>query len=179
MTATAFLNHRRIAHGPLADVARILHALPPGAMPLVFDDATGRAIDLDLRGTEAEVIARHALPPKGRGRPKLGVAAREVTLLPGQWDWLAAQPGGASVTLRKLVHAAMQTGTAARATRRDAAYRVMSALAGDLPGFEEAARALYADDPAGLIRHAAPWPEDVRTHVLHLWQPELPAGAGA
>ncbi|WP_323041420.1 DUF2239 family protein [Gemmobacter sp.] len=179
MIATAFLNHRRIAHGPLADVARTLHALPPDAMPLVFDDATGRAIDLDLRGTEAQAVARHAPPPKGRGRPKLGVTAREITLLPGQWDWLAAQPGGASVVLRKLVHAAMQTGTAARAARRDAAWRVMSALAGDLPGFEEAARALYAGDPAAFARHAAPWPADVRSHILHLWQPELPTGAGA
>lgn len=169
-TATAFLNLRRITHGPLAEVARVLHALPPGSMALVFDDATGRAIDLDLRGSGAEVAARHSPAPRGRGRPKLGVAAREVTLLPAQWDWLAAQPGGASAVLRRLVQAAMRDGAAARRQSRDAAYRVMSALAGDLPGFEEAARALFADDPAALSRHAAPWPEDVRAHVLDLWQ---------
>lgn len=167
-TATAFLNHRRIAHGPLAEVARHLHGLPPEALPLVLDDTTGRAIDLDLRGTEAEVIARHAEPPRGRGRPKLGVTAREVTLLPDQWDWLAAQPGGASVTLRKLVNAAMKDARAARRQARDMAYRAMSALAGDLPAFEEAARALYADDAAGLDRHMADWPGDIRAYVLHL-----------
>lgn len=170
MTATAFLDHRRIARGPLDQVARHLYGLAPGAMPLVFDDATGRAIDLDLRGSQAEVMARHAPPPKGRGRPRLGVAAREVTLLPGQWDWLATQPGGASVTLRKLVHAAMQTGHAAQTARRDAAYRVMSALAGDLRGFEEAARALYAGDAARLTDLAAAWPVDVRDYILDLWQ---------
>ncbi len=75
--------------------------------------------------------------PRGRGRPKLGVVAREVTLLPRHWDWLNAQPGGASVALRKLVEQARRAnGDADRArAAREAAYHFMSAMAGDLPAF--------------------------------------------
>ena len=68
---------------------------------LIFDRETGRVVDIDPR-----------FPPDAEaprpGRPKLGVVPREVTLLPRHWDWLAAQPGGASVALRKLVEEAMQ-----------------------------------------------------------------------
>jgi hypothetical protein len=108
--------------------------------------------------------------PRGRGRPKLGVVAREVTLLPRHWDWLATQPGGASVALRKLVEEARRTGGDRDRSRaaRDAAYHFMSAMAGNLPGFEEASRALFADDRrrfAGLI---AGWPDDVRDHAVKL-----------
>ena len=88
--------------------------------------------------------------PRGRGRPKLGVVAREVTLLPRHWDWLNSQSGGASVALRKLVEAARLAGDDKDRTRhaQEAAYRFMTALAGNLPGYEEATRALYAADPA-------------------------------
>ena len=47
---------------------------------------------------------------RGPGRPKLGVVAREVTLLPRHWEWLAEQRGGASVALRKLVEDAQRAG---------------------------------------------------------------------
>jgi hypothetical protein len=108
--------------------------------------------------------------PRGRGRPKLGVVAREVTLLPRHWEWLEAQPGGASTTLRKLVEEARRA-NGERETRRTAqerAYRVMHALAGDMPRFEEASRALFADDSAGLARHSTAWPTDVRDYVMRL-----------
>ena len=106
----------------------------------------------------------------GPGRPKLGVVGREVTLLPRHWDWLAAQPGGASVTLRKLVEAARKERQGPQAIRRaqDAAYRFMHALAGDLPGFEEATRALYAWDVERMRGLIERWPPDVRDHVLTL-----------
>ncbi|AKL99986.1 MULTISPECIES: DUF2239 family protein [Burkholderia cepacia complex] len=191
---TAFDGHRRLASGPLATVA--LAAMQAGdAMSgtiLIFDDATGRSIDLDLRGTADDIRARYAPPPgdapgaagepagageqRGRGRPKLGVVSREVTLLPRHWEWLGAQPGGASVALRKLVEDARRTHAAAD-RRRDAqarAYHFMSAMAGDLPGFEEAARALYANDPARLAELIAGWPDDVRDHALALARGDLP-----
>ncbi|NTX32472.1 DUF2239 family protein, partial [Burkholderia pyrrocinia] len=112
----------------------------------------------------------------GRGRPKLGGVSREVTLLPRHWEWLCAQPGGESVALRKLVEDARRTHAAAD-RRRDAqarAYHFMSAMAGDLPGFEEAARALYANDPARLAELIAGWPDDVRDHALALARGDLP-----
>jgi hypothetical protein len=161
---------------------------------LVFDDGSGRVIDLDLRGTEAEVLARLSIlsadEPAGdagipasvesveaaepgrrrRGRPRLGVVAREVTLLPRHWEWLGTQPGGASVMLRRLVDQARRAGAAQDRERaaREAAYRFMHAVAGDLPGFEGAARALFSADGERFGAAVAGWPADVREHALAL-----------
>ncbi|MDB5750693.1 MAG: hypothetical protein JWP65_1114, partial [Ramlibacter sp.] len=98
---------------------------------------------------------------------QLGVVAREVTLLPRHWDWLAAQPGGASVTLRRLVDEARRGAGGADAMRaaRERAYRFLNAVAGNLPGFEEALRALFAGDAARFAEFAAAWPQDVREHA--------------
>lgn len=185
---TAFVGQRRLASGPLAEIA--LAVMKAGqesvAEPiLIFDDATGRPIDLDLRGTKRDVIARLPVPavnlepaadeesatePRGRGRPKLGVVAREVTLLPRHWEWLASQPGGASVALRKLVDEARRVSGDRDRHRaaRDAAYHFMSAMAGNLPGFEEASRALFADQRRRFSEHIAGWPGDIRDHIVKL-----------
>jgi hypothetical protein len=176
MSFSAFSEGRRVARGSLAEIALAVKAVQqadPAAAVLVLDDDTGRIADLDLRGEDAEILGRlePAAPPRGRGRPKLGVTAREVTLLPRQWDWLATQPGGASATLRRLVDEARRgpSGEAAeRRARQDAAYRAMHALAGDLPGYEEALRALYADDHADFEAAVAPWPPDLKAYALQL-----------
>ena len=180
---TVFENDHRVATGPLAEVALAVKWMAgrPGASSiLIFDDATGRTIDLDLRGSDAEVVARLQPappppapanePPRGRGRPKLGVVAREVTLLPRHWDWLAGQPGGASVALRKLVEEARRrNGDHDRARMaRDAAYHFMSTMAGNWPGFEEASRALFAGDRHRFAELIASWPPDVRDHIVKL-----------
>ena len=87
-TFTAFAGHRGLAAGSLGSVAAAAKAAhDQGHEPiLVFDDATGRTVELDLRGTPDEVLARlptsDAPPKPARGRPRLGVTAREVTLLP-------------------------------------------------------------------------------------------------
>ena len=181
ITYTAFLDGRRLSAGPLHEVAvAVLRAQQDHSegQVLVFSNATGQSTDLDLRGGEEAVAARYtmAVPPqapKGRGRPKLGVVAREVTLLPEHWDWLAAQPGGASVALRKLVHEARRKGSERDRTRqaRDRAYHAMSTLAGDLAGFEEASRALFAGDHERLVAQMASWPEDVQAYVHQLAEP--------
>jgi hypothetical protein len=175
---TAFVGQRRLVTGPLGEVAlTVKRALETGAAEplLIYDDTTGRAIDIDTRGSDTEVLARLAPPtlpaePRGRGRPKLGVVAREVTLLPRHWDWLNAQPGGASVALRKLVEEARRANGDRDRTRaaQEAAYRFMSAMAGDLPGFEEAARALFASDRTRFNQLIADWPSDIRDHVVTL-----------
>lgn len=183
-THTAFVDHALLAAGSLAEVALAARRAAdgdPGAAVFIYEDATGRAIDVDTRGTDAEIVARLPAPvepeaegspalPRGRGRPRLGVVAREVTLLPRHWEWLAGQPGGASVALRKLVEQARREHAGADALRRgrDAAYAFMSAAAGNLPGFEEAARALYAGDMARPAAHMAGWPADVRAYALRL-----------
>jgi hypothetical protein len=108
--------------------------------------------------------------PRGRGRPKLGVVAREVTLLPRHWEWLTTQPGGVSVALRKLVEEARRTHADQdrRRQTQERAYHFMSAMGGDLPGFEEAARALFANDLPRLRELVAAWPVDVRDHAIAL-----------
>lgn len=169
MICTAFQDSHVIARGPLSDVALAVKAATasaPQARFLTFDDATGKVVDLDLRGSETEIRERLA-PRPARGRPKLGVVAREVTLLPRQWEWLAAQPGGASQVLRRLIEDARRA-DGGRSQARAAAYAFMSAMAGDLPGFEEASRALFAGDRAGLSRHSQDWPADIRDHVGRL-----------
>lgn len=188
-TYTAFHGLRALGSGSLATVAVAAHralAADPHAVVTVISHDSGRTVDLDLRGPETEVARRHAAPdapaaegdepaarPRGRGRPRLGVVAREVTLLPEHWDWLAHQPGGASVALRKLVLQAIraQAGPDALRRARERAYAFMSTMAGDLPGFEEASRALFAGDAERLAAHTAAWPPDVRHLLARLAQP--------
>jgi hypothetical protein len=160
-------------------VRAVKYATETGIAPIfIFDDATGRMVDIDPRGTPEEVVERlgqriapeASEEPRGRGRPRLGVIAREVTLLPRHWDWLSTQPGGASVALRKLVETARRnSGDSDRIrTAQEAAFRFMSAIAGDLPGFEGANRALFAYDRRRFGDVIAEWPEDVRDHTIKL-----------
>jgi uncharacterized protein len=174
MSYTAFEGFQKITSGATEEIARLLQHRPQGAI-LVFDDATGRQIDFDLAGNavaaKPEQIAEdQAAEPRGRGRPRLGVVAKEVTLLPRHWDWLNLQPGGASVVLRKLVEEARRTsGDHDRIrTAQESAYRFMSAVAGNLPGFEEAARALFAYDRRRFSQMIAAWPDDVRDYAVRL-----------
>ncbi|MGY8662140.1 DUF2239 family protein [Bradyrhizobium sp. UFLA05-109] len=185
-TFTAFVDQRRLASGPIADVALAVKRADAfaGSAIVIFSDLSGRAADFDLRGDDQDVLARlatiapaeadggiePATAPRGRGRPKLGVVAREVTLLPRHWDWLNAQPGGASVALRKLVDESRRaSGDRDRERQaRDAAYHFMSAMAGNLAHFEEASRALFAGDRRRFAAEIADWPADIRDHVLKL-----------
>jgi hypothetical protein len=202
---TSFNGHTRIAFGSLpVNALAVKHALASGVTSplLTFCDQTGQVAEIDMRGSDAEMLAR--LPPegsplqgsgsapidsaepgepRGRGRPKLGVVAREVTLLPRHWDWLATQPGGASVTLRKLVEEARRANWDRDRQRRAnaCAYHFMSAMAGDMAGFEEASRALFANDAAKFRQQTEAWPGDVRDYVRCLAYPlplaEVPSRA--
>lgn len=170
---TVFAGGRIIGQGRLAEVARAAHAARSQTL-LIFQDDTGRPVELDLRGSAEEVVARLAPAPNAqrpaRGRPRLGVTAREVTLLPRHWDWLAAQPGGASAALRRLVDQARRETGAADALRQaqEVTYRAMTTLAGNLPGYEEATRALFAADRARFDDLTAPWPKDIGDYVREL-----------
>ena len=177
---TAFVGAQRIATGTLSDVAiavksRLNRADEPSV--LIFSDETGQVVDVDYRGSEDEVRARlspvsddtpaPSLAPRGRGRPRLGVVAREVTLLPRHWEWLSKQPGGASAAVRRLVDGARQQSTDKDRVRQaqETAYRFMSAMAGNEPGFEEATRALFAGNEARFTELTEAWPRDVREYA--------------
>ncbi len=196
----AFEGTRRIAAGKLEAVAsRVKRRVDEGARApvVVLDAVTSETVELDLRGTLEDVRARLAAAhpaaavradtevasARGPGRPRLGVVAREVTLLPRHWEWLREQPGGASVALRKLVEEARRAGAGRDRLRRarDAAYRFINVLAGDEPGFEEAVRALYAGDAERFQKMTQHWPADVRAHARALaraaFTPEESPGA--
>lgn len=175
-TCTAFLDHQRVAAGPYSDVAQALATLDLSAGSLlVFDDATGSQVDYPwpegyVWPQPAEVISESDAAPTGQpsvGRPKLGVVAREVTLLPRHWEWLAQQRGGASAALRRLVDEARRNTTELDKQRRskESSYRFMTAIAGALPGYEEAVRALFAHDPAIFAERIAQWPQDIQAHL--------------
>jgi hypothetical protein len=170
MSVTVFYKDEVIARGSPEEFAGALRDLEPLSRSsdlLAFDDETGAQVDLDLTG---------APQPKPRGRPPLGVEAREVTLLPRHWEWLARQPGGASVSLRKLVETEMRRGRSERECR-DAACRFLTVMAGDRPCFEEAIRALYKDDRRSFAMFSRLWPEAIRDHARALAWPDEAAGA--
>jgi len=181
----AFEGDRCIGSGDLREVARSARQAlgrHPQTSILIFNGNTSVLVDVDFRGSVDDVLARIPLPeapaaedtavasPRGPGRPKLGVVAREITLLPRHWDWLAQQKGGASVAIRKLVDEARRTNEGSDRIRlaQEAAYRFMSAMAGNRPHFEEAIRALFAGDAKRFEQLIAEWPADVRDHVLGL-----------
>ena len=187
----AFEGERRIASGDLQAVARVAKQTldqHKDASVLIFDGSTSEPLELDFRGGLEDVLARlptpnqtapnepEPPPNRGPGRPKLGVVAREVTLLPRHWEWLAQQAGGASVAIRKLVEEARRGGDDKDRTRRaqEAAYRFMSAMAGNKPHFEEATRALFAPDPVRFKALIAGWPADVRDHAAKLAERAFP-----
>ena len=189
----AFQDGRRLARGSLAEVA-VSVAQAAGStgsanqQVLVFDAQSSRPADLDLRGTEAEIRQRYVSSkspgteqkqPRGRGRPRLGVVGKEVTLLPRHWEWLGRQPGGASVALRKLIDKARKEADPRDSIRaaQDASYSFMHAVAGDLPGFEEASRALYAGEQSRFEEETASWPTDLLSHLRELSR-EAFTGAG-
>jgi hypothetical protein len=178
MPTVAFVGPTLLARGPLPSVARAVAELAASgeAAPVaVFQVETGERVDLDLRGSPAEVEARFAEPPRGEpgpergieparpgpGRPRLGVVSREVSLLPRHWDWLAGQRGGASAAIRRLVELASREGRSNPAAQgsRDAGHKLLWALGGDLPGFEEAGRRYFARDRAGFAEAVGAWPE--------------------
>lgn len=162
----AFDGDRMIASGPRAEVAALLAPrVRSGPHDIqVFDLTTGRVVDLDLRPGASPLAPTEPASVRPRGRPKLGVTAREVTLLPRHWEWLAAQPGGASAAVRRLVDQARRAGaeTQDRRAAQEAAYRFLTTMAGDRAGYEDAMRALYAGDAARFEALAARWPSDVR-----------------
>lgn len=184
--AIAFVGMRCVAAGPLDQVilkAKKVIDQSHGDVPLIFDVLTSETIEVDFRGQAGDVLKRlesraiiaatessDQAVGRGPGRPRLGVVGREVTLLPRHWDWLNAQPGGASVALRKLVETARHVHAEEDRIRQaqEATYRFMTAIAGNQPDYEEALRALFAGDAPSFMRHIACWPADVRRHIEDL-----------
>jgi hypothetical protein len=189
----AFDGHRLVGAGSLVEVARAAKGCLDAGMPgplLLFDQMSSEPLELDLRGSMDDVMARLPQPTPaeaaahaagngatspgggkpGPGRPRLGVVAREITLLPRHWQWLSEQPGGASVTIRRLVEEARTASTDRDRRRRaqESAYRFMSTMLGNEPGFEEATRALFAGDTLRFEEYASRWPRDLREHATRL-----------
>ncbi|MEO6798654.1 MAG: DUF2239 family protein [Rhodanobacter sp.] len=188
----AFDGHTRIAQGALAEVARAAkQQLDAGATGplLVFDELDSRQLEIDFRGSVEDTLARLAsggapaeLASRGPGRPRLGVVAREVTLLPRHWEWLGRQPGAASGALRRLVEQSLRQGGATERARQavESVDRFMRVMAGNEGGYEEASRAFYRGDRERFAALTAEWPPDVRAHLHQLaaiaWDEQGSAG---
>lgn len=181
-TFTAFVGSRRLASGSAAVVGTAAHAAAAARTnrhPVIFSDLTGRRVHVDwAAGRDAIVAQLHSSAGRdegarrrpGPGRPRLGVVAREVTLLPRHWAWLRTRRGGASATLRRLVDEARRRGAEGREVCRaqDAVYRFMTETVGDEPGYEEALRALYRGDLERFTLESEGWPQDLRDHARAL-----------
>ncbi len=183
---TAFLDTKAIASGSLQHVVTTVKQKVDDtslAQLLVFNDSNGKMIDVDFRGNIDEVVGRLAEsspvsstietdqePARRVGRPKLGVVSGEVTLLPRHWEWLKSQPGGASVTLRKLIDEARHAGEKQDTIRlsQEATYNFMTAMAGNFPQYEEALRALYAGDSERFGGIIDTWEPDITNHIKKL-----------
>jgi len=187
---TAFNGMNCLAAGDVREVARKVKEATDKSKDktiLIFDDTNGETVEIDLRGKVDDVLKRldatiakfeknssseneEPVGPKGPGRPKLGVISREVTLLPRHWEWLNSQPGGASVALRKLVEEARHANAGKDKIRhsQNAAYKFMSAMAGDLPGYEEAIRTLFSANQSGFKKAVASWPQDIKAYATKL-----------
>lgn len=180
-TYTAFAGHTLIFSGDLRSL--LVHAKEhldrdPERSLLIFEDESGKQVEFDFRGSVDDVLAREAPAPRvGPGRPKLGVVSREVSLLPRHWEWLERQPSGISAGLRRLVEEAMKRdpGRQRAQQARAATGRVMTTLAGNLENFEEALRALYAEDGARFRQLVRAWPADIERHLLRLAEPTFAA----
>jgi hypothetical protein len=174
-TYTAFLGPALLASGALPDVLQAVKPAfdnDPGSPLLIFEDRTGRQVDFDLGGTLAEVLARYRPAPArtGPGRPRLGVVSREVSLLPRHWEWLDRERSGTSAAIRRLVDEARKRDGGEQQARLaiEAADRFLCAMAGNLPGYEEATRALYARDGTRFDEQTRDWPPDIRDHARRL-----------
>ena len=156
-----------LAEGSYSALAAQRETLTPEARgsALILSLATG-----DIAYGPDPAPPQSAPPSASRGRPKLGVVSGEVTLLPRHWQWLKAQRGGASATLRRLIDEARRAGQgeAEAKARQERCYRFMTHLGGDLPGYEDALRALFASDAPTFAEAIKPWPEGLRTWVWRL-----------
>ncbi|MEL6545168.1 MAG: DUF2239 family protein [Myxococcota bacterium] len=177
----AYCGDQLVARGTLLSVAIAMQNAEASSgtkRMALYRESTGQALDLDLSGTEQELEQRLARfypedtavadPGKrGKGRPKLGVVSREVSLLPRHWEWLSQQNRSASATLRRLVENARQADSGAAKSKQvaEVVHRFIWDLVGDQPGFEEASRALFALDLEGFRSRIADWPPDVVTQI--------------
>ena len=93
----------------------------------------------------------------------------------------SAQPGGASVALRKLVESARRSGEAKDRVRQaqEITYRFMTAMAGNEAEFDEAIRALFAADKLRFEALTGIWPRDLADHIARLAAPVFEAPSSA
>lgn len=183
-TYSAFDGPKLLFQGELSDVVLKIKKHLGSAINssiLIFSDETGRTMDFNFQGSKQDVMKRLEVftspettgPTRGPGRPRLGVVSREVSLLPSHWEWLATQPGGASATLRRLVEETRKKSSQKMSVKQiqERTYRVMSVLAGDLPGYEEALRALYKKDRKTFNSQIEKWPKDIQQHLIEMSKP--------
>lgn len=154
-SCTVFENDEVLLRGSETEVrqaVRRARAVRPLGKLIAFFDDNGEDFEVEYvpPGTAdaiPEPLVEENLVRKA-GRPRLGVVAREVTLLPRHWEWLETQPSGPSAALRRLVESARRDSAPADRTRRsvEATYRFLYTMVGNTAFFPELCRALFRRD---------------------------------
>ncbi len=173
MTSQYLAIHEKkiLATGSLQDIVTTVKGINNDIEPIVLQQENLKRIDFSWRGDTDSILATISAdkaPVKKRGRPKLGVTSKEVTLLPRHWEWLSAQRGGASVTLRRLIDDARNNASAEEITlleqqRLDGFMRL---ILGDEAGYEEASRALFRNSKASFEEAIREWPAELVTLIM-------------
>ncbi|MGA6136941.1 DUF2239 family protein [Acinetobacter dispersus] len=168
---TAFSGSTLIATGQPAELAIKIKVTPKTTENiLIFNDQTGRQVDLDLSGSEQEIHQRYSEPEptKKVGRPKLGVISREITLQKKHWDWLDQQSASASAVIRKLIDKELNDPTSESniMLAKQSTDRFMSAMLGNMPNYEEATRALYQGDQEMFFKMIQDYPKDIKNYLV-------------
>lgn len=177
ITLSVFNGYQRIYQGDLQGLIQQINTKNANATLLIFNDSTGKILDINFNGSADQIYQsviltypELELKPKTRGRPKLGVVAKEITLLPRHWEWLAEQRGGASATLRRLIDQARKATLAESQQRKmhERTYQFLNAIAGNLPNYEECLRALFANDLVTFKKYLTEWPKDIQAYAEQL-----------
>jgi hypothetical protein len=160
-----------ISRGSLEEIIHQVKAFNSNIEPMVFEVENCRRIDFSWYGDAQTVLANASTDntqSSKRGRPKLGVKAKEVTLLPRHWEWLSTQKGGASSALRRLVDEAQKNASTEDVicAQQQQLDKFILAFLGDEPGFEEASRALYRNSKVSFEAAIGSWPSDIKVFVM-------------
>lgn len=169
-TYTAFVGNTRLITDSLLNVALAIKNQQHDSAPiLIFEDQTGKQIDVNITGSESDIQQRYAEleTVKKVGRPKLGVISREITLQQKHWDWLDLQNSSASAVIRKLIDQELNNAQSESniMMTKQTTDRFMSAMLGNMPNYEEATRALYQGNKEGFLELIQDYPNDLKEYL--------------
>ena len=134
---------------------------------------------IDRRRAGAGSKAGHPAGWTGPSEPRRGLPRGITAAAP--LGMAGTEPNGASAAIRRLVDEARKRDPEGERAREaaTASSRFMSAIAGNMPGFEEASRALFAHDGARFADLISAWPGDIRAQLQRMAGPWFESKSGS